>query len=742
MYWSEDSQYRRQWRARTEIIIAIAQLALASIVAALYFIAAKPNDAGVTQYYTAFALIAFPMICAGRLAYVRRRAPGFVYGWLSAFVDIAILTTIILQFSSQYGTWAATLKAPTFGFYFILITLHAMRLQPRLTAAAGFASAAGWSLAVYSAYHSGAPITHSYVDYVSNEKLLIGAEIEKIIGLLIFASLLSIISWRAGKLLRTADDAAKAKARFLATMSHEIRTPMNGFLGMVDVLGASELNAKQREYLQVMRYSGDALLSLINDVFNISKIEAGRIQLNRDAFDIRKLVEDATIANTPNAAAKGLELVVSTSPGAASGVIGDADRLRQVLNNLINNAIKFTEEGYVHVNLDLKRENDAVAIALAVKDTGVGVPQSDQSRIFDAFEQIDSSSTRSYDGAGLGLAISKQLVGAMGGTIRLNSEPGEGSSFTVQLTLEAAAAFNDDQHIAIDASRIKGRRALLVDDLDVSRNTLREMLSCWGVDHVSAASGEEALKIVDDDKERFDIILLDYQMPQMHGGEAAQRIRIRPAHQTTPILLLNSMEAFTSFEAHNDWSVNELLTKPVRAAALFELLARHASRDVSHRTQPAPVESRAQPQSAPRPAGIQAQKPRLLIAEDNDVNRIVLEHMLGGSSFDLVFALDGLEAVEKFREGGADIVLMDFSMPNMDGLAATRAIRRLEVETDCRGSRLPILGLTAHASSQDHDAGMRAGMDEILTKPVKQAPLIEALKRRLAPLACDVARRA
>ncbi len=730
MYWAGDREYGAQWKSRTEVIIGWAQLTLAILVSLLYFGATKPIDLAQNFHFTAWALSFYPVICLLRLAYVYWRAPQAIFIFLSALIDVVLLTVIIHHFSIIYGTWEASLKAPTFGFYFIIITIHAMRFQPLLTLGVGAASAVGWALLVFNAYQAGAPITHSYLAYVNGGQLLFGAEIEKVFGLFGFSTILAITTWRAQKLLTKASQAAVAKSKFLATMSHEIRTPMNGFLGMVDILGATELNEKQHEYLRIMRYSGDSLLSLINDVLDISKIEADRMELTQDIFDIRKLVEDICVANTAIAASKGVELLISAAPGAHSSVLGDPDRLRQVLNNLINNAIKFTESGYVHVSLEIGDNGAFSDITLLVKDTGIGIPKESLTSVFNSFEQVDNTSTRTHQGTGLGLSIVDRLVRAMDGAISLSSEVGEGSKFTVKLKLRTA---NTDEGSAPAnlGEALKGRRALIVDDLPINQKIVDRILQTWGVNCETAGSGEEALTILKSDP-AFDFILLDFQMPLMGGRMTAQKIRKVSGAQGIPILLMTAIDEIASEQELNAMDANGSIVKPVRASALYEVVAQciypKATACKTNSDQPvtatAPMPFLKENDAASSAA---AKTHRILLAEDNPVNRLVMQHMLNESPYELIIAEDGLAVVELFRDHGADLVLMDMSMPRMDGLAATHAIRLMEAENKGASTRTPILGVTAHAAIEDRQAAIKAGMDDVLTKPVKRNLLIRAL---------------
>lgn len=697
MFDAAEREFRRNWRHETEIIIAVAQTILALSVMALYLAAAKPADADAGGAFTRWALCAYPAICLVRLFYVRGFTAPAAFGWISALVDIVILTSIIHQFSYEYGTPAASLKAPTFGFYFILVTLNAMRFNPVLTLSAGAAAAVGWGFIVFTAYNAGAPVTHSYIAYVNGADLLFGAEIEKIVTLLAFSVGLSLATRRGHRLLMRAQEAALAKASFVANMSHEIRTPMNGLIGMADILARTNLDHRQRECVRIMQTSGESLLTVINDILDLSKIEANRLELQTAAFNVRELLEDVGEAHAPHAIAKGVEVIVSAVPTAPSDVFGDRDRLRQVINNLVNNAIKFTEAGHVAIDLTIAETGDARDIVIAVADTGVGIAKSDQARIFEAFEQVDNSPTRAHGGTGLGLALCRKMVAAMGGTIDIESEPGEGATFFVRLSLPAAPAAKPAP--GSNAS-FAGRRALLVSTRPAILAALERSIAAWGMTYLFAPTAERGAELLAQSAGPVDLVLLDAP-PQ-----DARLIRAQQGGEDAPILLLASIDADLSTEKLADLRVDAALLKPIRSAMLYDRIAACLSAG----------------SAAARAAATAPAKLRVLVAEDNEVNRLVLREMLGGLGYKIVFANDGLEALAHFRERGADIVLMDMMMPHMDGPAAARAIRHAERERD--GSRVPIVAVTAHCADQCRGAVEAAGMDDVLCKPVKREDLL------------------
>ena len=706
-------EFRRKWRHDTEAIIALAQTVLALSVMALYLAAAKPADEGAHGAFTQWALIAYPLICVGRLAYVRMREAPPAFGWISALIDVAILTVIIHQFSYEYGTPAASLKAPTFGFYFILIALHGMRFNPALTLSAGAGAAAAWMFIVLAAYASGATLTHSYLAYINGADLLLGAEIEKIATLIAFSAGLALATWRGERLLMRAHEAAKAKANFLANMSHEIRTPMNGLIGMADILAGTELDDRQRECVRIMQTSGDSLLTIINDILDLSKIDAQGLDLQLSPFDVRELVEEIGEAHAPHALAKGLEVVVSAPPSAPAGIIGDRARLRQAIDNIVSNAVKFTDEGHVLLSLDMMQEGADVDLVISVEDTGAGIAEADQARIFEAFEQVDNSSTRAHGGTGLGLALCKKLVTAMGGAIDVSSTPGGGTTFFIRLR---APAWRGAEPAPASGLAFSGRRALLVGARPATIRAIGTMLAAWGMECLSARSTEEAARLLSKTARPADLILLDTAL------EAASIIRAQPRGANTPIVLLTPIDRDASPEPPIGSGVaaarvDAVLRKPVRSAALYRRIA--ASLAPKPEANALPGAENAQPRL------------RLLLADDNEVNRLVLREMLAGLHCQSSFAEDGLGAFEHFRDHGADIVFMDMSMPRMDGLAAARAIRGLERERG--GGPVPIIAVTAHCPDECGNAAIAAGMNDILCKPIKREDFLAAVERWSAP---------
>jgi glucokinase len=520
-----------------------------------------------------------------------------------------------------------------------------------------------------------------------------------------------------------AEAASRAKSQFLANMSHEIRTPLNGVLGMADILSRTRLSPEQKDMLGTVITSGNSLLGVINDVLDFSKIEAGKMRLVDQPFNLRTCVEDAVAALAPPAEAKGLELIVRLDPLLCDAVIGDEGRIRQIVTNILGNAIKFTDKGHVLVDVGAARRNDKVAVTIAVTDTGCGIPKDKLECVFEMFEQVDSSASRHHDGTGLGLAITRRLLGLMQGHVRVESELGAGTTFALDFTL---GCDRDRERPAAGMVDISGRAILIVDDNEVNRRILEEQARSWGLVPVSVEGGAQALSLLSSGA-AFAMAILDYQMPGMNGFELARRIKA--FHADFPLLLLTSVGQLGDLDEMIAGHFEAMIVKPARSGQLADKV-----RDIIGRahlppvvaTQPAPKEP---PMSAPRseqdniPAG---NRMRILVAEDNEVNRKVIAAMLVDGGYDIHFAVDGVEAVDAYRRLSPDIVLMDVSMPNLDGLGATAQIRTLE-KGGSRQAR--VIGLTAHAMPEDRKHCLDSGMDDYLPKPIDRARLVEALRK-------------
>lgn len=583
-----------------------------------------------------------------------------------------------------------------------------------------------------------------------------------------------------------AELADRAKSEFLANMSHEIRTPMNGIMGMAELLVKSGVEGKQRMFADVIIKSSSSLLTIINDILDFSKIDAGQLELDPGSMNLPETIADVATLVSTRAAEKDLEVIVRVSPALPESFIADTGRFRQVLTNLVGNAVKFTERGHVYVNVDgtLRDEADSqfCDLRVSVADTGIGIPADAIDRIFEKFSQADGSATRLHEGTGLGLTIAKSLVELMGGQIGVESKPGEGSDFWFEVSLEVDKEQKGKVPMKGD---IVGSRVLVADDNETNRAILHEQLVAWELDAATCASGEELLLVIDaahDQGLEPDLVILDYQMPSMTGLEVLRKLQADPRFRATPVIVLTSVDDHEVSRQLAAAGAFASLIKPARSGLLLETMSAAlqsgpkgavaptpqwqqlfamagetgageagAGRTVATETgtgvEPGALASRREEQQAIVKAGFDetpvassagtnpAANAReddtgyILVAEDNQVNQIVIQQILEEGGYDYLIAENGRVALHMWEERKPLLVLMDVSMPEMNGMEATTAIRMAEKDQGLE--RTPIITVTAHALKGDRETYLAGGADDYVSKPVSPDALLAVIARHL-----------
>lgn len=739
-----------------EISIAATQLFVASVLAVFHFLSAFNSG---WHNYSPVTVTGISVLTASnlfRMAFTLKHGYRARVSHVCTVVDGVALFLCLYSFVGAYDLSPATLfKGPATGLIFVYVAIQGIKLD-KVSVFVASSTAIVLFIAgiIWMSVSGRSDVSHSYVSYLTSDVMLLGAEFERLIYLIALSLVLAVCAHNGQKLLedltKSRDDARvadRAKSEFLANMSHEIRTPMNGVMGMAELLTRTELDAKQKMFTDVIVKSGTALLTIINDILDFSKISAGQMKIDPAPFAISEAIGEVATLMSPNVRDKKLELIVRVDPALPRMLVGDVGRVRQIITNIVGNAVKFTERGHVYVNVEMAEVRESnpsevgpVRLRITIEDTGIGIAEKNLSQIFEQFSQVDASATRKFEGTGLGLSIAASLTRLMGGEIDVESKLGVGSTFRIEIPFE----IHTENETVVVPAEVTGARVLVVDDNSVNQTIFSELLSGWGFDGAVASSGAEGLAVLEKAAQnniQVDCVILDYQMPEMTGAEMLARMKDHADIRHIPVIMMTSVDQTEEGAAFSSLGIQGHLLKPTRSEVLLETLIATIQRFRSESS------DRAVEENDPETTNVQSLEPvaaasvsngrlDVLICEDNEVNQIVFTQILRTSGLSFEIAENGAKGVELYKRHRPLMILMDVSMPEMNGLEAAQAIRELEAETD---SHTPIVGVTAHALTGDRERCIGAGMDDYLTKPISPSLLMEKIQHYIGKVEIDFA---